>query len=88
MIYDCAPSRGRNFLGRKMKESVFCYVPHSRQRQFEELGWEFESYLGLPHACYATLYKWVGEGEPVYPEEDIGVYNKKVDSDGSGSRSF
>ena len=59
-----------------MTEQIFCYVPHSRQKQFEELGWEFETDLGYPHACYASMYKWKGEGEPIYPKEDISVLKR------------
>jgi hypothetical protein len=56
-----------------MIEGIFAYVPHSHQKQFEAIGWEYECDLGYPHACYASLYKWVGEGEPVYPETNIAI---------------
>jgi len=41
------------------------------------LGWEFDSPLGMPHACYASLYIWRGEGEPIEPERKIYVYPVK-----------
>lgn len=56
-----------------MADRVFAYVPHSRQRQFEALGWEYANDLGPPHCAYASLYKWAGEGLPVYPVDDICV---------------
>ena len=59
-------------------EKIFKYVPHHLARKYEEMGWEFESPLGLPHSCYAALYKWVGEGEPVEPNIEIEI-NKKID---------
>jgi len=51
----------------------FAYVPHSRQRQFESLGWEYHNDLGPPHSSYASLFIWMGEGEPVYPTADIHI---------------
>jgi len=60
-----------------MTEKFYRYVPFSKEKDFERLGWEFESYLPLPHACYASLYVWRGEGEPVDPEIEITVYPVK-----------
>ena len=59
-----------------MADQIFAYVPHSRQKQFERLGWEFANDLGPPHCAYASLYKWAGEGLPIYPEDDICVGRK------------
>lgn len=56
-----------------MTDQIFAYVPHSRQRQFEELGWEYANDLGPPHCAYASLYRWAGNGLPIYPKEDISV---------------
>jgi len=61
-----------------MEDQVFAYVPHSRQKKFEDMGWEYECDLGYPHAAYASLYKWIGEGEPVYPENDIVVVKPQL----------
>jgi len=63
-----------------MTEKFYRYVPFSREKAFEALGWEFESYLPLPHACYASLYIWRGEGDPVDPEIDITVYPAKKET--------
>jgi hypothetical protein len=60
------------------KEGIYKYVPHHRQRAYEDLGWVFASYLGYPHAAYASLYKWEGEGYPVEPADDITVI-KQID---------
>ena len=60
-----------------MTEKFYRYVPFSKEKDFEALGWEFESYLPLPHACYASLYVWRGEGEPVDPKVEITVYPVK-----------
>lgn len=57
-----------------MADQIFAYVPHSRQKRFEELGWEYSTDLGPPHCAYASLYKWAGDGLPVYPKDDISVY--------------
>lgn len=56
-----------------MVDKVYAYVPHHRQKLFEEKGWVFEADLGYPHAAYASLYYWAGDGLPVMPENDIGV---------------
>lgn len=51
-----------------MAEQHFAYVPHHRQKEFEALGWVFDSDLGYPHAAYASYYKWPVElGEVKYP---------------------
>lgn len=47
------------------------YVPHSEAKQWEALGWEFTADLGPPHCVYASLYKWAGEGEPVFPQKTL-----------------
>ena len=57
-------------------EKWFRYVPFSREKAYEAIGWEFDSYLPLPHACYASLYIWRGEGEPVDPP----LPEKKIDN--------
>jgi hypothetical protein len=62
-----------------MADQIFAYVPHSRQRQFEALGWEFSNDLGPPHCAYASLYKWAGEGLPIYPEDDICVGRRRFE---------
>lgn len=59
-------------------EKFYCYVPHSQSKIFEDLGWEFASDLGPPHAAYASLYIWGKEGEPVHPSVNIEV-NKKTE---------
>ena len=59
-----------------MEDRFFAYVPHSRQRQFESLGWEYSEDLGPPHSAYASLYEWRGDGEPIYPKDDISVMRK------------
>ena len=56
-----------------MKDKIFAYVPHSQQKKFEDAGWQYDCDLGYPHACYASLYIWAGDGEPVYPRIDISV---------------
>jgi len=47
---------------------IFMYVAHHRAKEFEAVGWEYSEDLGPPHSAYSSLYKWVGEGEPVIPE--------------------
>ena len=66
-----------------MKEvMIFHYVPHSRQKVFEDLGWVFDRDIDPPHAAYASLYRWGGEGEPKYPPDDIGVMrNVRIEVD-------
>jgi len=61
-----------------MSEKIFAYVPHSRQKKFEALGWEYSNDLGPPHCAYASLYQWTGEGLPVYPKDDITVLRELV----------
>lgn len=61
-----------------MTSVTYAYVPHHRQKEFEALGWEFEADLGPPHCVYSSLYKWVGEGEAVYPRFDYGVYSANI----------
>ena len=73
--------RGRIFLESKMADKIFAYVPHSKQKLFEELGWEFSTDLGPPHAAYASLYEWAGDGLPVYPKDDITVLRDAVMED-------
>lgn len=60
------------------KEEIFAYVPHSRQKHFEALGWEFANDLGPPHCCYASQYVWKREGCPLYPKDDITVLRELV----------
>lgn len=55
------------------KEEYFAYVPHSLQKSFEECGWEFHSDLGPPHCVYSSLFKWVGKGNPIFPETKIEI---------------
>lgn len=64
-----------------LKEEYFCYVPHSLQKLFEDYGWEFHSDLGPPHCVYSSLFKWVGDGDPVYPDTKIEVI-KKTEKEG------
>ena len=55
-----------------MSETHFAYVPHHKQKQFEALGWVFDTDLGYPHAAYASYYRWPAElGEVRYPPSDI-----------------
>ena len=61
-------------------EKIYRYVPHHMSKKYEECGWEYSSPLGLPHACYASLYEWTGEGDPVEPEIDIQII-KKIKND-------
>lgn len=63
------------------KEEYFCYVPHSLQKLFEDHGWEFHSDLGPPHCVYSSLFKWVGNGDPVYPETKIEVFKNQPKTD-------
>ena len=68
----------------KMADKVYAYVPHHRQKVFEDKGWVYDGDLGYPHAAYASLYRWAGEGLPVMPENDIGVIRepkKHIDID-------
>ena len=58
---------------RKMSNKYYAYVPHHRQKLFEDKGWVYDSDLDYPHAAYSSLYFWAGEGLPVMPENDIGV---------------
>ena len=60
-----------------MTEKIYRYVPYSLEKKYEALGWEFECDLGFPHCCYASLYMWKGEGEPVEPAREISVYPVK-----------
>jgi hypothetical protein len=60
-----------------MTEKFYRYVPYAKEKEYEKLGWEFESPLPLPHACYASLYVWRGEGDPVEPKTEITVYSVK-----------
>ena len=64
----------------RIDEKIYRYVPYALEKEYEALGWEFDSPLGMPHACYASLYIWRGEGEPVEPERKIQVYPVKKDS--------
>lgn len=68
-----SPTRSTAAGNRKMADKVYAYVPHHRQKVFEEKGWVYENELGYPHAAYASLYRWAGDGLPVMPENDIGV---------------
>lgn len=47
---------------------IYFYVPYYCEREFESLGWVFDSPLGPPHSCYSSLWRWAGEGEPQVPE--------------------
>lgn len=40
------------------------YVRHSDIPAYKAKGWVLVADLGLPHAHYAVLMKWTGEGEP------------------------
>lgn len=65
-----------------MTETIYRYVPYSLEKKYESLGWVFDSDLGPPHSCYASLYRWAGEGDPVEPVKEIHVYPvKKEKSD-------
>lgn len=80
------PTRSTAAGNRKMGDKYFAYVPHHRQKLFEEKGWVYDSDLDYPHAAYSSLYRWGGEGAPVMPENDIGVIrpakqNKDSESD-------
>ena len=62
-----------------MAEQHFAYVPHHRQKEFEALGWVFDTDLGYPHAAYASYYKWPIElGEVRYPHADSKQYDDAV----------
>lgn len=61
-----------------MENKYYRYVPYHREKEYEALGWQFESPLGLPHACYASLYVWAGNGEPIEPELDIEINNRNA----------
>lgn len=61
---------------KKMPDKFYAYVPHHRQRLFEEKGWVFEAYLDYPHAAYSSMYRWAGDGDPIMPDPDIGVVLK------------
>lgn len=61
------------------KDGTYAYVPHHRQKEFEAIGWEFEADLGPPHCVYSSLYKWVGEGEAVYPIFDCSLDHAMFD---------
>ena len=54
-----------------MTDENFCYVPHSMSKIFEDLGWEFATDLGPPHAAYASLYRWAKDGDPIMPPSTI-----------------
>lgn len=56
-----------------MGNKYYAYVPHHRQKLFEDKGWVYDSDLDYPHAAYSSLYRWNGEGLPIMPENDIGV---------------
>ena len=60
-----------------MDEKFYRYVPYAKEKAYEAIGWEFESPLPLPHACYASLYVWRGEGPPIDPVFEISVYPVK-----------
>lgn len=55
----------------------YAYVPHHKRKEFEDLGWEYENDLGPPHSCYSSLYRWKGEGAPVYPSTDLFEKEKR-----------
>lgn len=59
----------------------YYYVPHHRQKEFEALGWVYDTDLGPPHAAYASLFVWHGEGEPKVPEEPHIVDVRDIDPD-------
>lgn len=68
-----SPIRSTAAGSKRMADKVYAYVPHHRQKVFEDKGWVYEGDLGYPHAAYASLYRWAGDGLPVMPENDIGV---------------
>ena len=68
-----SPTKSTAAGSRKMGNKYFAYVPHHRQKLFEEKGWVYDSDLDYPHAAYSSLYRWAGDGHPVMPENDIGV---------------
>lgn len=49
---------------------ILRYVPHSRVRDYEAIGWTDLGALPRPHGDYACLMEWRNDGEPVEPEED------------------
>lgn len=53
------------------KGGIFFYVPHHRQAEYEALGWVFERDLGPPHGCYSSLFRWAGDGAPVWPQDHL-----------------
>ena len=65
-----------------MSETHYAYVPHHKQKQFEALGWVFDTDLGYPHAAYASYYRWPNElGEVRYPIDDPSRIKEKVKYD-------
>jgi len=70
-----------HFFEADMTSVTYAYVPHHRQKEFEALGWEYENDLGPPHCVYSSLYRWTGEGEPVYPRFDYRSDDAKNESD-------
>ena len=65
--------------GGHKKETYYRYVPYHREKSYEAVGWQYSGPLGPPHAAYASLYEWVGEGAPVEPEIEIEVKKKPND---------
>jgi hypothetical protein len=47
-------------------------------KEFEAAGWEYSDDLGPPHSAYSSLYKWVGEGEPIIPETKLRKKDEEI----------
>lgn len=60
------------------KEEYYKYVPHHQQKKWEALGWSFHCDLGPPHAAYSSLYKWMGSGQPIVPDDSVQI-TKNID---------
>jgi len=57
---------------------IFMYVAHHMAKEFEAAGWEYSDDLGPPHSAYSSLYKWVGEGEPIIPETKLRKKDEEI----------
>jgi hypothetical protein len=54
-----------------MTERIFRYIPHRLRAAYEAAGW-VASELGPPHGEYSCLMEFVGDGDPVEPDNVHG----------------
>jgi hypothetical protein len=49
------------------------FVPFGLRPVFERLGWSYYGDCEPPSNVAGEMYFWAGEGDPVYPGDEIGV---------------